>query len=336
MPLSSDVFAGYGFPDFLSEKALAVALSGGPDSMALVHLLSQWLADHNGPALHAITVDHALRPESAAEARQVGEWLQGWPHVSHSVLTWEGQKPATRIQEEARAARYDLMDAYCRKAKIRFLFLAHHQDDQAETFLLRLAAGSGLDGLAGMKSLQPQGSLSLVRPFLDSPKSDLVAYCTNQGIPFVQDPSNHAERFARVRLRGSMDALEREGLSSKRIALTAKRMARARVALEEIADTSFANCTKIKNTDRIVLNKESFLSHYEEIIFRILKAIFSELSAEDEKSSLYGPRTERVEDLMKSLLQSASFRKRTLGGVMIWVDDKNDEVIFQKESPKKP
>lgn len=330
MPFSCEIFVRGKFPDFHAENAVAVAVSGGSDSMALTHLLSGFVGN-----LHALTVDHGLRPESAVEAAHVAEWVRGWSGVTHRTLVWPGEKPTSRLQEEARTARYRLMLEYCRKAGIRYLFLAHHQDDQAETFLLRLAAGSGLDGLAGMKALQSQGDVTLVRPCLDIAKADLVAYCLEHKIPFVQDPSNQAKKFARVRLRGATDVLAREGLSSKRIALTAKRMARARMALEDMAEKAWGDCLKNKETDRIVLNKTIFITSYEETAFRLIKKVFSVFSEEGENSSLYGPRTERMEDVVMDLLQSAPFRKRTLGGVVIAVDNKNDEIIFQKESAQK-
>jgi tRNA(Ile)-lysidine synthase len=178
--LTSDEFSALlaeRFPSALKDLVFAVAVSGGPDSMTLAKLLSSW-ATQNNKTIHALTVDHGLRAESADEAAQVAAWLKNWPNTRHSVLKWEGDKPQNRIQEEARNARYRLMTDYCAGQGISSLFLAHHQDDQAETFLLRLAMGSGLDGLAAMRAVHKTGAgLILLRPFLTLPKERLLATC---------------------------------------------------------------------------------------------------------------------------------------------------------------
>lgn len=320
------------FPLCFQEKAVAVGVSGGPDSMALVHALADYCTAHGGPSVTALTVDHGLRPESADEARQVKTGLSAIPGVLHRVLVWEGDKPAAAVQEAARSARYALMEDYCAQAGIRYLFLAHHQDDQAETLLMRLAAGSGLDGLSGMAPLQQAGGITLARPFLEISKIDLLVYCHEHDISYVNDPSNALEKYARVRLRKSAEILEREGLSAKRLALTAKRLARARMALEAAAQSAYEDCLAYKNTDRIVFLRSPLRGVYEETVFRIFRKVLSEWGGD----SAYGPRTERVESLVADFLQPGPFRKRTLGGVIISVDEKRDELVFEKEGGKKP
>ncbi|MCD8496991.1 MAG: tRNA lysidine(34) synthetase TilS [Alphaproteobacteria bacterium] len=335
MPFSwDDCFVS--LADVLSGSDIAVAVSGGPDSMALAALLFRWCKKQGSKiTLHALTVDHGLRAESKAEAAQVGKWLSDWPGVKHHVLAWQGEKREARIQEEARAARYKLMEEYCRERGIKNLFLAHHQDDQAETFLLRLAAGSGLDGLAGMAIRQPYKSIILLRPLLDIPKADLVAFCRAENIPFVDDPSNHKDRFARVRLRNSVEVLEREGLSSKRLATTSRRLARVRDMLEAETDKFMVSTQVNKNTNRIDFTYSSWRDAYKELVFRSVKRIFQNLGLQEDGGQPYGPRTERIEVLVTDILKSDPFRKRTLGGVVIVVDEKNDLIIFTKEAPKK-
>ncbi|MCC7305428.1 MAG: tRNA lysidine(34) synthetase TilS [Alphaproteobacteria bacterium] len=292
-------------------KRVAVALSGGPDSMALACLLAEWGAA-NGVEVHALTVDHGLRKESAKEAKQVAAWVKGWP-VKHKILKWTGRKPKTRLMEEARAARYLLMVEYCRGQKIKYLFLAHHQDDQAETFLLRLAAGSGLDGLAGMKPVQDTAhGIILLRPFLKVSKEDLILTCHFKKISYVKDPSNETERFARPRLRKARKVLEEEGLSSKRLAVTAARLARAQKALDGIADKSFKTITLENNTKRIVLNDKLWLALPEEVALRVLIKAMELLRPE----ARYRPRMEKIEDLFGDLFSPGPFRKRTLGGLV--------------------
>lgn len=336
MSLSADeVFRN--FSDLLSQKDIAVAVSGGPDSMALAVLLFGWLQGQEWTGtLHALSVDHGLRAESAAEAQAAGAWLRAsCPGIRHSILRWEGAKPSSRVQEEARRARHALITAYCRKRGIAHVFLAHHQDDQAETFLMRLAAGSGLDGLSGMAERQKQEEITLLRPLLACPKAALVEFCREQKIPYVEDPSNRMGAFARVRLREAAKVLEREGLSAKRLSLTAKRLARAREVLEAETEKFMAVSLKRKDTDRFVFFKSVWSGAYEEIVFRAVRKVLQELGTDEESGYSYGPRTERMEALADDLLKSEPFRKRTLGGVVVWADGENDEIVFRKEAAKK-
>ena len=188
------------------EQRVAVAVSGGPDSMALALLLHQW-AKQSGRQVTALTVDHGLRPQAAAEAAQVTAWLGAWG-MDHVILRWHGDKPHSAIQARARQARYDLMGQWCRRHNVPALAVAHHQQDQAETMLLRLRQGSGLDGLAGMSPQTPMPWGRIIRPLLTIPRSRLLACLRQGGQDFIQDPSNHDCRYERVRLRQMMAALD--------------------------------------------------------------------------------------------------------------------------------
>lgn len=172
----------------------AVALSGGPDSLALAALLAQL-----GP-LHAFIVDHGLRPEAPAEARHVKRMAQALGIKTH-ILKWQGDKPATGIMEAARHARYRLLATAAQKYKCTHLLIGHHQDDQIETVKMRQQSGSGWQGLAGMPVLSQLGAVTLVRPLLNVSKAQLVATCAALGLEPVDDPSNHNTRYTRVRVR---------------------------------------------------------------------------------------------------------------------------------------
>lgn len=332
----SDIMnARFGGLEALGGRGLAVGVSGGPDSMALCFLLSRWLSDQpvsKKISVHALTVDHGLRPESAKEAKQVRAWVKCWQHTIHKILTWEHCGADTRIQEEARAARYGLMWAELRLLKIGRLFLAHHRDDQAETVLFRLAHGSGLDGLCGMAERQAFGDdLTLCRPFLDFSKADLVATCQHYRVPFLVDPSNSAEAFARVRLRGSMAALEREGLTAERLSVTAKRLARARAALDELAQRTLKEAIAEHHPDRIVLSYSVLRSMPEEIGLRVVLSVMAMLVPPEP----YGPRLERVEALFEDLMKPERFRKRTLNGTIFERKEKDGTVVLSLEGPPK-
>lgn len=211
-----------------------VAVSGGPDSIALLLMAAGW-AKRRGAALSAATVDHGLRPESAAEAEGVADLCArlGVPHVT---LVWEGKKPATRLQERAREARYRLLAAHAGAVGARAVATAHHADDQAETVLFRLLRGSGVAGLAGMEMASVRGGITLVRPLLQVPKVDLVAYLRAHKVAYVEDPSNDDPRFARTRLRSLMRRLADEGLDAAGMARFARRAAEAGAALDWAAD----------------------------------------------------------------------------------------------------
>ncbi|MEQ8968446.1 MAG: tRNA lysidine(34) synthetase TilS, partial [Azospirillaceae bacterium] len=187
------------FAPFEPAPRLAVGLSGGPDSTALVLLADAWARARGGSVL-ALIVDHGLRPESAGEAAAVADRMARLG-IEARILTRAGPPPAAGVQAAARAARHALLQTACREYGILHLLLAHTLDDQAETVLLRLAAGSGPDGLAGMAAVREGREARVLRPLLGWPKTRLVALCREAGVATVADPGNRDPRFARPRLR---------------------------------------------------------------------------------------------------------------------------------------
>jgi tRNA(Ile)-lysidine synthase len=187
------------FAPFEARPAVAVAVSGGPDSLALLLLIDRWARGLGGSAI-AFTVDHRLRAESAAEAAQVGAWAAA-RGIAHEILTWGDSKPASGIQAAARQARYRLLTEACAARGILHLALAHHADDQAETVLFRRERGSGLAGLAGMAASRSLGAARMIRPLVGWPKSALIETCRRFGQAYIDDPSNRSGRFARTGLR---------------------------------------------------------------------------------------------------------------------------------------
>lgn len=239
---------------------MAVAVSGGADSMALMHIAERSLAlvippklmQHtNRPRLIVLTVDHALRPDSADDAAWVAAQAEG-VGLPCRVLTWTGDKPAHGVQAAARGARYRLLhEALIEEAKpyhgqVRHLLTAHHHEDQAETFLMRLARGSGIDGLSAMQDVvhistgaMADGAsgahLAITRPLLDLPKSRLIATLKAAGLEWREDPSNARDDFERVRVRKALGVLAELGIAPTAIARSARRLSRARVAVNQQA-----------------------------------------------------------------------------------------------------
>ncbi|HVZ00121.1 MAG TPA: tRNA lysidine(34) synthetase TilS, partial [Dongiaceae bacterium] len=210
---------------FEPKPVVAVAVSGGPDSMALALLLDEW-AGHRGGRVEAISVDHGLRPESAAEAEQVGRWLAARRVTRHTILRWTGGKPEAGLQAAARAARYRLLTEHCRAEGILHLCLAHHLDDQVETRAMRAARQSGPAGLAGMSAVRDWSGVRLLRPLLGITKHALQATLVARGQDWIEDPSNRNPAFERVRWRGqaveadpreALPALHRAGLERARL-----------------------------------------------------------------------------------------------------------------------
>jgi len=226
--------------------ALVLAVSGGPDSTALMVLAARWRnALKVKPKLIAVTVDHGLRAESKREAAGVGR-LARKLGLAHRILRWGGRKPKTGLQQAARQARYRLLAEAARKLSAAHILTAHTLDDQAETVLIRMARGSGITGLGAMSrltSLPASGAseIKLVRPLLDIPKSRLVATLRAAKIPFADDPSNRDPRFTRARLRGLMPQLANEGLDARRLALLARRLKRADAAIEAAVDRAMVD-----------------------------------------------------------------------------------------------
>jgi len=241
------------FSGFEQFSALVLAVSGGPDSTALMVLAALWRKSlKNKPALLAVTIDHGLRKESKGEAAAAGR-LARKLGISHRTLRWSGKKPKTGLQQAARHARYRLLAEAARKARAAHILTAHTRDDQAETVLIRLLRGSGVTGLAAMARISGlpgdgAGQMKLIRPLLDISKSRLIATLKAAKIPFADDPSNYDPRFTRARLRALMPELAREGLDAGRLSLLARRLKRADVAIEAVVEVAEAGLAMGANT----------------------------------------------------------------------------------------
>ena len=214
-------------------ERIAVAVSGGPDSLALLLLASRAF----GSRVCALTVDHGLRAEASAEAAGVAAICVDLG-IEHATLRWQGDKPSANLQAAARVARYRLMADWCRARDVAWLATAHHADDQAETLLLRLARGAGLGGLAGVRAARPLGSgVTLLRPLLSERRAALVALVRDHGLTPVDDPSNVDLRFDRTRARALLAATD--WLDADRLAASAAHLADAEAALAWAAERAW-------------------------------------------------------------------------------------------------
>jgi tRNA(Ile)-lysidine synthase len=224
------------FADWKALPAIVLAVSGGPDSVALMWLMARWRrALARGPRLIAVTVDHGLREEAAREAREVKR-LARELDLDHRTLHWTGDKPKSAVPASARAARYHLLGQAAHAAGARHIFTAHTRDDQAETLLMRLVRGSGIAGLGAMAREAERDGAILVRPFLTIPKNRLIATLDRAKIVYADDPTNRDPAFTRPRLRALLPELASEGGDARTLARLAVRLARANAAIEVLVD----------------------------------------------------------------------------------------------------
>ena len=224
------------FADWKHAPAIVLAVSGGPDSLALMWLAARWRkALARGPALLAVTVDHGLRPESAREARDVKR-LASRLGVPHRTMRWSGEKPQSGVPAAARTARYRLLATVARQSGASHILTAHTRDDQAETLLMRLLRGSGIGGLAAMARESEREGVRIARPFLNIAKSQLIATLRKANISYADDPTNRDPRFTRPRIRELIEGLSAEGGDARNLARLASRLARANAAIEVLAD----------------------------------------------------------------------------------------------------
>jgi tRNA(Ile)-lysidine synthase len=275
---------------------LALAVSGGPDSLALMHLAAEWRAASGaGPELCVLTVDHKLREDAREEALMVGR-LAARLGLPHAILAWEGGQGGRALQARARAARYDLMTAYCHAHAIPALATAHTLDDQAETFLMRLKRGSGLDGLAAIPPSGTWSGIAIERPLLEMPKARLIATLEARGIGYASDPSNADLRFERVQVRGQKDALAALGLTHEAIALSARRLRRAREALDRGTDHFLASASEISGAGFALVDRQALFAAPQEIALRALARLIATVGGGEEPVRLA-----KLEALLASL-----------------------------------
>ena len=223
-----DRIAGHFLAD--PPDALGVAVSGGGDSMALLALLTDW-RDAGGPRLVAVTVDHGLRPEAAGEARMVARLCAQW-EIPHDTLHWHGAEGPGNLPDRARRARYALMAGWAAGRGISCIALGHTLDDQAETFLMRLAREAGLDGLSAMTPDWRQDGVRFARPLLDTRRAALRELLRARGLDWAEDPTNEDTAYERARTRQVLTALAPLGIDAETLANVAGHLSGARRALE--------------------------------------------------------------------------------------------------------
>jgi tRNA(Ile)-lysidine synthase len=312
-----------------NSRGLILAVSGGPDSTALLVLAARWAKRlKRAPKLVAVTIDHGLRAEVAREAAAVKRVARRLG-VAHRTLRWRGKKPKTGLQEAARIARYKLLAETAASAGYAHILTAHTLDDQAETVLFRLARGSGLMGLAGMAQASPLPIGAnrmgfLLRPLLHIPKARLVATLRAAGVAYSDDPSNRDPRFTRARLRALMPDLAREGLSAYGLSRFAARMRRAEATIEFAVAAARDALAPEPWPERgpVRFDTARFANLPAEVALRLLGSAVAWTGNE-------GPvELAKLESLYAAMRQSPTRLRRTLAGTLVTLD--SDWIVVER------
>ena len=305
----------------LKKKSFLVAVSGGPDSLALTALIN-FYSYENKCKVYYVLVDHNLRKYSSREASSVKKLLKRFRINLHILKN--KKEIEKNIQSEARKIRYDLITKFCKKKRIPIVLTAHNFEDQVETFFIRLSRGSGLDGLSSMKQISKIGyNLFLVRPLLEYKKLQLVKISKTIFGKFYIDPSNENTKYLRTRIRNLKRTLEISGIKYDRIFQSIKNLASSRDTLDAYFKATYKDLvTKKKN--EISIKIKSFSSINNEMKMRVFKR-----SIKDVTKSYYTPRSKKVIRLIHEI-EGKKYANQTLGGCIILRD--KERIIFKKDN----
>jgi tRNA(Ile)-lysidine synthase len=312
------------FARVAGEPAIALAVSGGADSLALLLLAQRWAAGRAvAPRLQVYSVDHGLRPEAAGEVAMVIE-------VAHSLgiaatgLAWTGDKPRTGVQEAARAARYRLMGEAMAGDGIGVLLTAHHRNDQAETVLMRMAHGSGIEGLRGMAGMAEVEGVRVHRPLLAVDPDALRAVVADAGLTPAADPSNTDTHYERVRWRQAMPDLAALGLDAPTIATFADRMAEADAAIAQMADGCFGEIVRLDGFGAASIELTPLVGLSPAISTRLLGRVLNIVGGRQKPRALG-----QVERLRQTIAESGLPKATTILGCVLRIKD--NAVIVARE-----
>ena len=298
-----------------------VAVSGGPDSLALAFLAKIYSIKKKVNSNFFI-VDHKLRTESTKEAKAVKQVLKKHS-INAQILTWKGQKPSKNVQSLARKKRYELLFAQSKKYKTNNILLGHHQDDLFENFFIRILRGSGLKGLISLDKKSNFYGKNLLRPLLDQKKEDLVYLSKNVFNFYVKDPSNNDEKYQRIKIRKLIKELKKNGLSKEKFLNTIKNLKYSNAVVNFYVNENLQKNTFFsKNNKRLILN-ESFFQQPYEIIFRSLSDLIKLVG-----KKYYSTRGKKLSKILSDIEKNRLF-KVTLGGCII--EKVNQTVIISKE-----
>ena len=303
---------------------LAVAVSGGPDSLALAYL-AKCYALKNKIKIHYFIVNHKLRSESSVEAKNVKKILKKID-INCEILDWNGKKPSKNIQAIARDKRYSLLVNECKKYNIKYLLLGHHLNDLYENFLIRIVRGSGLNGLISFNKNTKfrDQNINILRPLLDIEKKDLIYISKVIFNFFIKDPSNSNQDYKRTRIRNLLQTLEEEGLDTKKIKLTINNLKDSDKSIKFYVDRNLKENLVFSKRRNVYILNGNFFDQSHEIIFRSLTKLIQKIG-----KKYYPVRGKSINELIKKI-NKKSFTKVTLGGC--FVERVNKTVLISQEN----
>lgn len=287
---------------------IAVAVSGGCDSMALVFAINEFSCK-NQINLLAVTVDHKMRKDSSKEAREIGKILRAHK-IKHEILEID-EAPQKNVEANLREARYSRLYDFCLSSKVDNLFLGHHQGDVAENFLIRLFRGSQIDGLAAMQTVTQFKKIKLCRPFLDVTKEELQDYLKARKIKWFEDESNEDEKFLRNKIRKFFAQFEEKNLIQKRIKTAAENIAQTKEMLDEVLLKEAATCLAFQPEGNFVIDIEKYKKIPPKIAQKILSLVLLEVSGD-----VYKPRLAGLQNFEKNILSLPKGKKKNFYGCM--------------------
>ncbi len=307
--------------NFEMRKSFAVAVSGGPDSLALAFLTKIYSIKYDLNCKFFI-VDHKLRKDSTNEAKKVKKILGNFG-IKLELLTWNGKKPVSNIQSLARKKRYDLLFSRCKSLNISNLVLGHHLDDLFENFFIRMIRGSGLKGLISLEKKTNINGINLLRPLLDIEKKKLENISKSVFKFFVNDPTNENIKFKRIKIRKIIGDFNESGLDKNKLFLTLKNLKNSNNVIRFYTEQNQSlNSSYDKKNKKLLLNKNFFKQPYE-IVFRSFSNSLQIIGG-----NYFAPRGKKIGNILEKIIND-SLKKETLSGCII--KKVNQTVIIMKE-----
>ncbi len=305
------------FDLYVMSPKIAIAVSGGLDSMVLMNLANA-SKKINSKNIHIIVIDHNLRKGSKEEALFVKEEANKLG-LKSVILTWQGKKPTSKIQETARKERYSLLFDYCKENYISDLFIGHHLDDQIENFIFRMFRGSGIVGLTSFSNFSKRENINLIRPLIEISKSDLLVFAKKQKIKWVEDPSNLNLNFDRIKIRNTLQNFYDSGFDKKLF------LKSINDDIDFVAESYVSKYIEVHENIFVSIGKEFFIKTPNEIQMRIVKNCIRLFAP----NNLYSPKDIKIINLLKWMKKNSNIKAKTLGGTLF--RKKNNEIILYKE-----
>lgn len=282
------------YREILENTKFAVAVSGGSDSMGLMLIANKW-SKLNNSIITALTVDHGLRKKSSDEAKYVSKICSNY-RIEHRILVWKGEKPKSNIELKARENRYRLMSEYCIHNSIKYLLVAHHLEDQAETFFIRLFRGSGIDGLSSMDNMISIYDLNIIRPFLGIHKNQIKQYLIENNIKWIEDSSNQDEKFLRNKIRNFLESFDNTEEIVDRINFAIYEISKIKNIINKQVEKIRNKSINFDPFGSCLIDKKKLMKEDEELALKILAQISMKISGK-----IYKPRLEKLKRLLNHI-----------------------------------